>query len=83
MAKSKNKHSSKQPYNDLLLTVLSSDFEQIKRNIYHIKNLVIERVDIALSEWLLFNANQMSNCSAISWHEQVIFDEMIMMSALY
>jgi hypothetical protein len=50
MAKSKNKHSSKQPYNDLLLTVLSSDFEQIKRNIYHIKNLVIERVDIALSE---------------------------------
>ena len=49
MAKSKNKHSSKQPYN-LLLTVLSSDFEQIKRNIYHIKNLVIERVDIALSE---------------------------------
>jgi hypothetical protein len=36
-----------------------------------------------LSEWLLFNANQMSNCSAISWHEQVIFDEMIMMSALY
>ena len=46
MAKSKNKHSNKQSYNDLLLTVLSSDFEQIKRNIY----LVIERVDIALSE---------------------------------
>jgi len=31
------------------------------------------------SEWLLLNAN----ISAISWREQVPFDEMIMISTLY
>jgi hypothetical protein len=34
--------------------------------------------DESLSEWLLFNAN-----SAISWQEQVNFNEMMIMAALY
>jgi hypothetical protein len=33
-----------------------------------------------MSEWLVFNA---SNFSATSWREQVTFDEMMQMSALY
>jgi hypothetical protein len=39
---------------------------------------LIEIYDQLKGEWLLLNAN-----SAISWREQVTFDEMMMMSALY
>jgi hypothetical protein len=35
-----------------------------------------------LGEWLLFNANS-EIFSAISWQEQVKFNEMMMMSTLY
>jgi len=36
-----------------------------------------------VSEWVIIVERQLSNLSTISWWEQVIFNEMIMMSALF
>ena len=38
-------------------------------------------IGIWVSEWLLFNVKMSNFCSAISWREQVIVHDMMMMSA--
>jgi hypothetical protein len=36
-----------------------------------------------MSEWVIIVERQMSNFPAVSWREQINFDEIMMMPALY
>ena len=42
-----------------------------------------DKLDEKYSEWVMVAYGQLSNFSAISWREQVIFNEMMMMFALF
>jgi hypothetical protein len=42
-----------------------------------------DKLDEKYSEWVMVAYGQLSNFSAISWREQVIFYEMMMMFALF